>query len=65
MAIIIDQTTDLELLADALGQYCWITFTDIGNPLIAGELYRFTYDHTEILDGWERMLLVHIMNMIQ
>lgn len=48
-----DDTTDLSLVSDATGQYCKITFTDIGNALVAGGLYRLQYDYTQSLAGYE------------
>ena len=48
-----DETTDLSLVSDATGQYCLITFTDIGTSLVAGGLYRLEYDYAETLAGFE------------
>lgn len=48
-----DETTDLSLVASAVGQYCKITFTDIGTALVAGGLYRLQYDYSETLAGFE------------
>lgn len=48
-----DETTDLSLLASATGQYCHITFTDIGTALVAGGRYRLQYDYTETQAGFE------------
>ena len=48
-----DETTDLSLVASAIGQYCKITFTDIGTALVAGGLYRLQYDYSETTAGWE------------
>ena len=48
-----DETTDLSLVASAIGQYCKITFTDIGTALVAGGLYRLQYDYSETLAGFE------------
>lgn len=48
-----DETTDLTLVADATGQYCKITFTNIGTALVAGERYRLQYDFTNVEAGFE------------
>ena len=48
-----DETTDLSLTATAIGQYCHITFTDIGTALVSGGRYRLTYDYTETVAGFE------------
>lgn len=48
-----NDTDDLSLLSDAIGQYCKITFTDIGTSLVAGGLYRLQYDYSESLAGYE------------
>lgn len=48
-----DETTDLSLTSSATGQYCHITFTDIGTALVAGGRYRLGYDYTEVLAGFE------------
>lgn len=48
-----DETTDLSLVSSATGQYCLITFTDIGTALVAGGRYRLQYDYTENLAGYE------------
>ncbi|MBW2342500.1 MAG: hypothetical protein JRF53_00545 [Deltaproteobacteria bacterium] len=48
-----DETTDLSLVSDATGQYCKITFTDIGTALVAGGRYRLQYDYSETLAGYE------------
>ncbi len=51
-----NDTDDLSLVADAIGQYCGITFTNIGTALVAGGLYRLTYDYTETTAGFEFQL---------
>lgn len=48
-----DKTGDLSLLADATGDYCSITFTNIGTALKSGHRYRFTYDYSETEAGFE------------
>jgi len=48
-----DKTTDLSLVASAVGQYCKITFTDIGTALVAGGRYRLQYDYSESTAGYE------------
>jgi len=48
-----DETTDLSLVASSTGQYCHITFTDIGTALVAGGRYRLYYDYTESVAGFE------------
>ncbi len=48
-----DKTGDLSLTADAIGDYCEISFTNIGTALVEGVRYRFTYDHTEAVAGFE------------
>jgi hypothetical protein len=48
-----DDTGDLSLVASATGQYCGITFTNIGTALVAGGLYRLTYDYSETTAGFE------------
>ena len=48
-----DETTDLSLVASATGQYCKITFTDIGTALAIGKQYRLTYDYSETTAGFE------------
>jgi len=53
MGTTFDATTDLTLVADATGQYCKITFTDIGTSLVAGGLYRLKYDYDETMGGFE------------
>jgi hypothetical protein len=48
-----DETGDLSLVASAIGQYCKITFTDIGTALVAGGRYRLQYDYAESTAGFE------------
>lgn len=48
-----DETTDLSLVASSVGQYCKITFTDIGTALVAGGRYRLQYDYSEATAGFE------------
>jgi len=48
-----DKTTDMSLVASAIGQYCKITFTDIGTSLVAGGRYRLQYDYSESTAGFE------------
>ena len=48
-----DDTTDLSLVSSSTGQYCKITFTDIGTALVAGGRYRLQYDYSESLAGYE------------
>jgi hypothetical protein len=48
-----NDTDDLSLTADTLGQYCKITFTDIGTALVAGGRYQLSYDYTEGTAGFE------------
>ena len=48
-----DETTDLSLVSSSTGQYCKITFTDIGTALVAGGRYRLQYDYSESLAGYE------------
>lgn len=48
-----DETTDLSLVASSIGQYCKITFTDIGTALVAGGRYRLQYDYSEATAGFE------------
>lgn len=48
-----DETTDLSLVASVVGQYCKITFTDIGTALVAGGRYRLQYDYSEATAGFE------------
>jgi len=48
-----DEETNLSLVASAIDQYCAISFTDIGTPLVSGGLYRLTYDYTETTAGFE------------
>jgi len=52
-----DDTGDLSLVASATGQYCGITFTNIGTALVAGGLYRLTYDYSETTAGFEFQLV--------
>ena len=47
------ETDDLTLVADATGQYCKITFTNIGTALVSGERYRLQYDFTNVTAGFE------------
>lgn len=53
MGVLFDETTDLSLTSSATGQYCKITFTDIGTALVAGGRYRLQYDYTETQAGFE------------
>lgn len=53
MGTTFDETTDLSLTSSATGQYCYITFTDIGTSLVAGGRYRLYYDYSESLAGFE------------
>lgn len=53
LGTLFDETTDLSLTSSAVGQYCKITFTDIGTALVAGGRYRLQYDYTEVLAGFE------------
>ena len=48
-----DETTDLSLVSNATGQYCKITFTDIGTALASGGRYRLQYDYTQSVAGYE------------
>lgn len=48
-----NDTTDLSLVSSSIGQYCKITFTDIGTALVAGGRYRLQYDYSESLAGYE------------
>jgi len=48
-----DKTTDLSLVASAVGQYCKITLADIGTSLVAGGRYRLQYDYSESTAGYE------------
>jgi len=48
-----DDTGDLSLVASSTGQYCKITFTDIGTALVSGGMYRLTYDYAETTAGYE------------
>lgn len=48
-----DETTDLTLVSSATGQYCKITFTNIGTALVSGVRYRLQYDYTETTPGFE------------
>ena len=48
-----DETDDLSLVASATGQYCGISFTDIGTVLVAGGRYRLQYDYSESTAGFE------------
>jgi hypothetical protein len=48
-----DDTDDLSLVASSVGQYCKITFTDIGTALVAGGRYRLQYDYSESVAGFE------------
>ena len=48
-----DKTGDLSLTADAIGDYCYITFTNIGTVLEHGKRYRLTYDYSETVAGFE------------
>ena len=52
-----DETTDLSLVATVIGQYCKISFTDIGTPLVAGGRYRLQYDYAETVAGFEFKLV--------
>lgn len=53
LGTLFDDTTDLSLTASVVGQYCKITFTDIGTALVAGGRYRLQYDYSESLAGYE------------
>jgi hypothetical protein len=48
-----DDTTDLSLVSNATGQYCKITFTNIGTPLVSGGKYRLQYDYSQPTAGYE------------
>jgi len=48
-----DETTDLSLVSNATGQYCKITFTNIGAALVSGGRYRLQYDYTQTVAGYE------------
>jgi len=48
-----DETTDLSLVASVTGQYCKITFTDIGTALVSGGRYRLQYDYAQSVAGYE------------
>ncbi|KKL98495.1 hypothetical protein LCGC14_1823860, partial [marine sediment metagenome] len=48
-----DKTTDLSLTADAVGDYAYITLTNIGAALAIGKRYRLTYDYSETVAGFE------------
>lgn len=48
-----DDTTDLSLVSSSTGQYCKITFTNIGTAMVAGGRYRLQYDYSETLAGYE------------
>jgi len=52
-----NDTTDLTLVSDATGQYCSITFTNIGTALVSGVRYRLQYDYTETTPGFEFKLV--------
>jgi hypothetical protein len=52
-----DETTDLSLVASATGQYCKISFTDIGTPLVAAGRYRLQYDYAQSVAGYEFKLV--------
>ncbi len=52
-----DETTDLSLVASATGQYCKITFTDIGTALELGKRYRLVYDYAQTTAGYEFKLV--------
>jgi len=48
-----DETNDLSLTANAVGDYAYITFANIGTNLEAGKEYRLTYKYTETVGGFE------------
>ena len=48
-----DETTDLSIVSNATGQYCKITFTDIGTALASGGRYRLQYDYAQSVAGYE------------
>lgn len=52
-----DETTDLSLTATVVGQYCKISFTDIGTALVDGGRYRLQYDYAETVAGFEFKLV--------
>jgi hypothetical protein len=52
-----NDTTDLSLTATVVAQYCKISFTDIGTPLVAGGRYRLEYDYSETVAGFEFKLV--------
>ena len=52
-----DETTDLSLVASATGQYCKISFADLGTPLVSGGRYRLQYDYAQTVAGYEFKLV--------
>jgi len=48
-----DKTENLSLTADAIGDYCYITFTNIGTTLESGKRYVLEYDYTQTVAGFE------------
>ncbi len=52
-----DETTDLSLTANALGDYAVITFVNIGTNLTSGKTYRLLYDYSETVAGFEFQLV--------
>ena len=52
-----DETGDLSLVSSAIGQYCKISFTDIGTALVAGGRYRLQYDYAQTVAGYEFKLV--------
>jgi hypothetical protein len=52
-----DETGDLSLVSSATGQYCKISFTDLGTPLVAGGRYRLQYDYAQSVAGYEFKLV--------
>ena len=57
MGTTFDETDNLSLVASATGQYCKITFTDIGTTLESGKRYVLEYDYTETVAGFEFKLV--------
>ena len=52
-----NETGDLSLTADAIGDYCTITLAAIGTNLVDGRSYQLLYDYTEIVAGFEFQLV--------
>jgi len=52
-----DETTDLSLTADAVGDYCTITCAAIGTNLVSGRTYQLLYDHAETVAGFQFQLV--------